>query len=60
MPRDRIVPRVRWRVARAACGGWWPVVMIGDAPVRLHVEHDKADARTVARQYAKKLRDAGQ
>lgn len=60
MSRDRIVRRVRWKVVRAATGGWLPIVTLGEEPIRLAILADRAAARKAAKAKAGQLREAGQ
>jgi hypothetical protein len=49
--------RVRWKVRRCA-DGWLPVVLIGEEPMTLRCEPDKATAKAVARRQAGQLNSA--
>lgn len=58
--RERFVRRVTWKVRRGK-GGWWPVVLLGEEPIRTSGPYlNKADARSAARKYAQFLKNAGQ
>jgi hypothetical protein len=56
--RDKVVRRVRWKVARAHNGGWLPTVLVGEQPIRFSVCACRAEARRIARKEAKILNAA--